>query len=259
VPHGRLRDISSHPQQTGILLDFDGTLSDIAATPEDARPVEGAAATVDALAQWYRIVAVVSGRRAREVGDLLGANVRYLGLYGREDESGTLSEDVLATTERLLPDVEDVAAQVPGARVEHKGVQLAVHYRAASDPDAAERVLRKLLGAVADAHGLTLLEGKRVLELTAPGAPTKGDVVSRLAVEERLRSILYAGDDAADLEAFAAVDRLGAEGVTGVKVAVRSRETPEVLLRAADLVVEGPRGLIELLRSLLQPGRGVAG
>jgi trehalose 6-phosphate phosphatase len=259
VPHGRLRDIASHPQEAGILLDFDGTLSDIAPTPEDARPVEGAATTLEALAGWFRIVAVVSGRRAREVAGILGANVRYLGLYGREDGSGTLSDDVLAMTERLLPDVEQVAAEVPGARVEHKGAQLAVHYRAASDPDAAEEVLRKLLGKVASAHGLTLLEGKRVLELTAPGAPTKGDVVVRLATEEGLRSILYAGDDAADLEAFAAVDRLGAEGVIGAKVAVRSVETPERLLGAADLVVEGPRGLVELLRSLLQPGSGLSG
>jgi hypothetical protein len=47
------------------------------------------------------------------------------------------------------------------------------------------------------------------------------------------------------------VDRLRADGLAGVLVAVRSAEPPEELLRLADLVVEGPRALVELLRSLL--------
>lgn len=252
VPRDRLRDVASHRREAGILLDFDGTLSDIAPSPEEARPVQDAAVTLDLLSTTFRVVAVVSGRRASDVAELLGAQVRYYGLYGLEDQEGPISEETPASIERLLPEVERAAAYVPGARVEHKGVQLAVHYRGASDPEAAARVLRERLGKVAKAHGLTVLEGKRVLELAAADGPTKGDVVSRLSAEANLRYLLYAGDDVADLEAFAAIDRLSSSGVVGMKVAVRSLETPETLLQAADVVVDGPRGLIELLRSLIE-------
>ena len=248
----RLRDIVSHRRETGILLDFDGTLSEIAPSPEEARPVEDAASTLEELAASFGVVAVVSGRRAADVARLLRANVRYFGLYGLEDDVAALDRDAPAFVEQVLPKVERIVSGIPGARVEHKGVQLAVHYRGAPDPEAAADTLRERLGTVAEAHGLTLLEGKRVLELAPMNGPTKGDVVRSLAREAALRYLLYAGDDVADLASFQELDRLDESGVSGVKVAVRSLETPELLLSAADVVVEGPRGLIDLLRSLLR-------
>jgi trehalose 6-phosphate phosphatase len=95
-----------------------------------------------------------------------------------------------------------------------------------------------------------VLQGKKVLELAPDSGPTKGHVVDRLARDHELRGVLYAGDDVADRDAFEALDRLRAAGVDGVKVAVRSDETPEDLVSAADIVVDGPAGLIELLTGL---------
>ena len=60
-----------------------------------------------------------------------------------------------------------------------------------------------------------------------------------------------AGDDLGDLSAFAAAAQLATEGGSGLRVAVRSAEAPPELLADADLVVEGPRGLRELLRRLV--------
>jgi trehalose 6-phosphate phosphatase len=251
VPQDRLRDIASHRREAGIILDFDGTLSEIALSPEQARPVENAAATLEALAVSFQVVAVVSGRRARDVAEVLRANIRYFGLYGLEDDPGFLEDETSSLMARLVPEVERAIDDIPGSRVEHKGVHLAVHYRGASDPEAAGETIRHRLGELAEVHGLRLLQGKRVLELAPENGPTKGDVVRRLTTEADLRYVLYAGDDLADLEAFAAIDRLAPSGVVGVKVATRSLETPEALLSRADLVVEGPRGLIDLLRSLI--------
>jgi trehalose 6-phosphate phosphatase len=47
-----------------------------------------------------------------------------------------------------------------------------------------------------------------------------------------------------------AAAQLGARGGSGLRVAVRSAEAPPDLLAEADLVVEGPPGLRELLRWL---------
>jgi trehalose 6-phosphate phosphatase len=87
-----------------------------------------------------------------------------------------------------------------------------------------------------------------VVELVPLGVPTKGDLLAREA--QGLDGVMYAGDDLADLDAFEAVDVLIVAGAYGVKVAVRSAETPAALVDAADLVVEGPSGLLGLLRSL---------
>jgi trehalose 6-phosphate phosphatase len=251
----RIEDLAEDPEHTGLFLDFDGTLAEIAPTPEEARAISGLRPVLERLAGRFAVVAVVSGRPARQVAGLVEADIRYYGLYGLEQASGPGTGSV-APSEAVvvaLPEIERAAAYVPGARVEHKGVSAAVHYRAAPDPGSARRVLLERLGRVADRHGLHVLEGKRVVELVAGPRPGKGEVIDRVAGEERLEHVLFAGDDLADLDAFAAVDRLAEAGVSGLKVAVRSRETPDALVEAADVVVEGPRGLLELLERMAGP------
>jgi trehalose 6-phosphate phosphatase len=250
-----LDPIRAEPGRAGIFTDFDGTLSEIAPTPGEAVAVPGARETLEALAGIYDLVAVISGRRAADLASLLGrpAGVRWYGLYGLEVERGAvdpMAETLLERVTELLPEVEAVAAAVRGAIVEPKGLQVAIHYRAASDPEGAARVLRERLRPIADRAGLKVLEGKKVLELAPERGSTKGDVVERTTMSRDLRAILYAGDDLADREAFAAVERLRATGVTGVTVAVRSAETPEELLNRADLVVDGPGELVGLLGTL---------
>ncbi|HEX2031482.1 MAG TPA: trehalose-phosphatase [Actinomycetota bacterium] len=247
-----LRELAAAPERAGILLDFDGSLSEIAPTPDAARAIDGAAETLTALARRFRTVAVISGRRAAEVAQrLAGATgVRIFGLYGLEDERGPVSADAADRMEaaaRALPDIERAAAFVPGTLVEPKGLQVAVHYRGSADPEHARRILVARLSAVARERGFEVLEGRRVVEVAPPGAPSKGAVVASLAGDERLDPVLYAGDDLADLDAFGAVAARG-----GVRVAVRSAESPPQLLAEADLVVDGPAGLLELLRGLLR-------
>jgi trehalose 6-phosphate phosphatase len=61
---------------------------------------------------------------------------------------------------------------------------------------------------------------------------------------------VVAGDDLGDLAAFAAAAQLAAAGGDGLRVAVRSAEAPPELLAQADLVVEGPPGLLAFLERL---------
>jgi trehalose 6-phosphate phosphatase len=236
----------------GVLLDFDGTLSEIVPTPEEARPTPGVGETLRALAAGGAVTAVISGRRAREVASLLRAPVRCFGLYGLEDERGPLAESagLVAALESALPDVERAAALVPGSRVESKGLQVAVHYRGSPEPEAARRVLLERLRPVAEAHGYRLLEGKKVVELAAEGGPTKGDVVDRVVRTAGLGAAMYGGDDLADLAAFETLDRLAGEGLTALKVAVRHTESPGELMDAADVVADGPGGMVALLSEL---------
>jgi trehalose 6-phosphate phosphatase len=228
-----------------VLLDFDGSLSAIAARPEHARPVEGARQVLASLVRRYRVVAIVSGRRSEEVADLLTVpGLLCVGLYGMEGISPGVAE--------VAPKAEALAAAlVPEAWVEDKGASIAVHYRQAPDPVTARTALAPALRAEAAAAGLELVEGKMVLELVPAGGPRKGGAVERLTEQHDLSAVLFAGDDVADLDAFAALDALVARGLLAVKVAVRGDETPEELLSAADVRVDGPQGLVELLRQLV--------
>ena len=85
-----------------------------------------------------------------------------------------------------------------------------------------------------------------MLEIRPPLDADKGQAVRTLLERSGARRALYAGDDTTDLDAFAALDRLE----VAVRVAVASDEGPPELRGAADVVVDGPAGVLDLLRKL---------
>jgi trehalose 6-phosphate phosphatase len=225
----------------GILLDFDGTLSPIVARPELAQIRDGAREALARLVSRYSIVAIVSGRTPSQLRELVQVEgVVLAGFYGLGDETATVPQEV--TTK-----VIEATAHVPGARFEPKGGSLAVHYRGADDPVGAEGLLTGLLAPIARDANMELLAGKKVLELVPADHPLKQGAIERIVAEHRLEGVLFAGDDLADVGAF---DRLATGGINTVKVAVHGPETPASLLAAADVVVDGPAGLVGLLRRL---------
>lgn len=229
--------------RAAVIVDADGTLVPIAPRPELARVHPEAAAALGALVGRAGLVAVVSGRPSAEVATLVGVEGPiYVGVYGLEDAE--------PMSPALLRRLRDLVAPVSGAWVEPKGAAVSVHIRAVDDPAAAEATLTPLLDAVARAEGLELLRGKYTLELAPAGRGRKGATVHRLVAQHDVAAVLFAGDDRPDLEAFEALDAMRAEGRTTVKVAVGGTETPDELLAAADVVVDGPEGLAALLASL---------
>jgi trehalose-6-phosphatase len=85
-----------------------------------------------------------------------------------------------------------------------------------------------------------------VIELAPRGARKAGAV--RVVLERtRPAAALYAGDDAEDAEAFAA---LAEAGIPMCRVAVTASGTPDRLIEIADVHVEGPEALVALLRTL---------
>ena len=243
MTHPKLTALGADPARAAILLDFDGTLAPIVSRPEEVAPVPGAREVLAALATRFRLVAVVSGRPTSDLERLIGLDgVRYEGLYGLP--GGLTAPDVLRTR------AEDVAKAVPEAWVEPKGATVAVHYRQAVDPVSARAALAPALVALAEDTGHELFEGKMVFELAPAGESRKGGAVDRLVRGDGLEAALYAGDDLPDLEAFAALDQLAADGLIAVKVAVGGPATPEALRKDADVVVDDPASLVTLLREL---------
>jgi trehalose 6-phosphate phosphatase len=240
---GRLRSVR---ERAGLFLDFDGSLAEIVPHPELAIPVPGAVEVLRAATNRFALVGVVSGRRESEIRARLPVSgLRVFGIYGLE------GNPTAAMSDRHRGEMKGIAQAVPGAWVEDKGLSLTLHYREAEDPDAAEAILRDPVRRLARREGLALVEGKRTLEIAPARIPGKGEVVVRVAWEAGLQGALYAGDDLADLDAFGALDDLSTEGMATVKVAVQSEETPREVTAAADLVVDRPAGLVELVRRLV--------
>lgn len=247
--------------RAGILLDFDGTLSPLVDLPADARPLPGVTETLARLACSYRTVAIVSGRATDQLVGWMGPALDVWGVHGAErspagDGSIALSPRVSGYAARMSWVREEAERRlreldVPGALVEDKGVMVVLHHRAAPDHPRAAALLRSLSDELATEFGVWQAEGKMAFELRPPVALSKGDVVEALAREAELEAVLFAGDDAVDLPAFDALDRLRDEGILTLRVGVVSTEAPAELARRADVTVEGPEGMLEFLRRLL--------
>jgi trehalose 6-phosphate phosphatase len=253
-----LKALRASPATSGLFLDFDGTLSDIVEIPSEARPAEGVGELLRRLAGTYRLVAAISGRTAAELHRWLGGEIEIWGLYGVE----RVSDGRIKLSDRARPFADLMARvrsdaehrvdslAVPGVIVEDKGAIVTLHWRAADDQRAAEEAVRSLVSELSLRYGVTRVEGKASCELRPPVEFSKGHVVLERARTLRLEAALFAGDDHGDLPGFDALDELAAEGMTTVRVGVRSDEAPPELLERADLLVDGPAGVVALLSRL---------
>ena len=200
-------------------------------------------------------VAVISGRPVEFLQRHFAASPVVLsGLYGLQSVvDGERRDDPGAGAWREA--VDDVVAAAGGGGpdgmfVEHKGLSVTLHYR--EHPEAADAVRAWAEGQAARS-GLELRTARMSIELHPPVGTDKGAVVAGLA--EGLDHVCFLGDDVGDLPAFAALDRLRAEGRSVVKVVVRSSELAPEMAAAADLTVDGPAEALALLQVARRPPR----
>jgi trehalose 6-phosphate phosphatase len=242
--------VRRHLATAGVFVDFDGTLAPIVRDPQDARPLPGVAEVLAGLHRRLGRLAVVSGRPVSYLVAHLPEEVELHGLYGLESRvDGEVLEHPAAAPWRSVIDAvaADAMATVAdaGVDVEHKGLSLTVHFRRV--PEAEDQAVTWARRAAAETE-LHLRAAKRSLELHPPVMVDKGTVV--IERSKGLRAVAYVGDDVGDLPAFEALDRLAEEGVHAVKVAVRTPDVSEAVLARSHVHVEGPGGVLELLRSM---------
>jgi trehalose 6-phosphate phosphatase len=231
-----LAELARVPGEAAILLDVDGTLAPIVADPAEARVPDETRAELRRLVARYALVGCVTGRPSAVAREIVGVDgILYAGEHGLELDPEAL---------RWIPELDRfvAAARWP---VERKHFTASFHFRTADDEEAAVAVLSEIADR-ARAAGLVARWGRKVLEVRPPVSAHKGTALVHLLESRGLRRALFAGDDDTDLDGFGAMDELD----IGVKIAVASDEGPPALRGAADLVVDGPAGLLELLRLL---------
>jgi trehalose 6-phosphate phosphatase len=241
--------LRTKPSQSGILTDFDGTIAKIVDEPADARPLDGVPELLDQLAGRYAVVAVLSGRPVTFLARWLPSSVVLSGLYGLEVVRDGVAVDNpnAAQWRAIVGEVFEVAhsSGPEHMRVEHKGLSLTLHFR--GNPEIESEV-HAFAQQLAERSGLSVRTARMSVELHPPVAVDKGTALRELTAG--LEAVCYMGDDVGDLPAFRALDELAAHDVSCVRIGVRSEEAPSELLDAADVVVDGPEGVRDLLAQL---------
>jgi alpha,alpha-trehalose-phosphate synthase [UDP-forming]/trehalose-phosphatase len=236
-----------------VMLDIDGTLAPIVPRPEDvAIPVE-TREILNRLSRCANVhVVLVSGRAANDAARIVGIhNIWISGNHGIElltpqgqlqiDERAAASHSAVVEVAEVL---EKELDGFPDVQLENKEWTLSIHYRRA-DPLIVP-ALRALVQRVAHERGLRVTEGKSVLEIRPTAPIDKGSAVMHLAEQLGAHafgaSVLFAGDDTTDEDAFRALRSRIPQAVT-----VRVTEDAEAET-AAEFVVPD----IEQMRTLLE-------
>jgi trehalose 6-phosphate phosphatase len=211
-------DLQKSNRDWALFLDFDGTLVDIAPSPESIhvpRELPSLLGRLDAAVGGA--LAIVTGRSIETIDGYL-APLRPItaGAHGAEIRLG--HEPILAAAPPLPPAaVEAISAlskKVGGASVEIKRSSIAVHYR--SNPEAGpviEEELRRVL--TEPMSGFVITAGRMVYEVL-PSQVSKGNAVETILELPQFlgRLPLVIGDDRSDETAFKVAERYGGTALT---------------------------------------------
>jgi trehalose 6-phosphate phosphatase len=255
-----LAPLVADPGRSALFLDLDGTLAPIVARPQDAKVIDGARPLLERLQAHLGLLGFVSGRGLADLQRIVGLpGCAYAGNHGFEIRRPGAPATTVAAAAAWQPAIDRLAAEwtdavlAPDGLVpEPKGATLSVHWRTAPDRDRAQAALHDRLAPAAEAAGLVVTWGRMVMEIRPPAAIDKGTAVRELLSTAPIRHAAYVGDDRTDADAWRALHQLRGDGAltTGVAVAVMSAEAPPELLAAADVGVNGPAEVRELLAVL---------
>ena len=263
VPDGVARLVSpliAAPAASALLFDVDGTLAPIVAHPRDARLIEGAAPLLESLRDRYALVGFVSGRSLESLRQIVAVSgCGYSGNHGMEIRRPAGRLEIPEAVVAYQDAIRTFAARWPvrtleerGLWIEDKGVSLSFHYRTAEDPEGARKFLDEVVRPAARKDGLKTGWGRRILEVLPPVDITKATAVRALLAPADVVNAIYVGDDRTDVDAWLALREMRQVGELEhvACILAGSDETAKSVRTASDASVDGPPGVLELLRLL---------
>lgn len=202
-------------ENASLFLDFDGTLVEIAQRPDAVRVDTRLAVVLSNLVERLDgRIAVISGRPAAQVRDLLAADVVVVGSHGLEfaRRTGQIAlPDRPSELDQVVEAMNRLARRYPGLVVEDKPLGAALHFRQCP---LAEKECVELASELAAMHGLHTQPGKMMIEVRASGGD-KGSALRTLMREPDMAGTrpVFMGDDLTDEPGFIAAAELGGAGI----------------------------------------------
>jgi trehalose 6-phosphate phosphatase len=214
-----------------ILLDYDGTLTPIVATPDLAVLSSDMHDVIKSLSQKHKI-SIVSGRATDDVRQKVNIeDIYYAGSHGFEiiKPNGDVvineqAKKIRSVIDEVHRNLEEKLSSIEGALVEHVKYTISTHYRLVNDQDFPE--LKKIVEEVGKNNSLLrITNGKKVFEIRPDIDWHKGKAVEfilkELAFNPAKDIAVYIGDDTTDEDAFKVVETCG----FGIIVSQDPRET----------------------------------
>ncbi|RFD19900.1 trehalose-phosphatase [Komagataeibacter melaceti] len=207
------------PARAAFLLDFDGTLVDIAPTPESVVVAPGLLDTLRRLRdKCGDALAVISGRPIEQIDHFLG-DVPYAvagehGIAIRHAPGQAIERSALPPVPAAWFEQADRLAQAhPGVRIERKKAGLVLHYRGA--PDAGPMLGRIADEWVATTGGVFHVQAAKMAWEIRPAGVDKGHAVEALmqAAPFAGRAPVFVGDDVTDEDGIRMAVQLGGIGL----------------------------------------------
>lgn len=224
-------------REVALFLDYDGTLTPIAAQPDLAELPETMRRTLRALAKVCH-VAVISGRGLADVRQRVGLDtLAYAGSHGFEivgppaaensPDGGTAPEvqsrgfenislekgqEFRVSIERVEAELKLRMGRIEGLVIERKPLGIGVHYRHVADHDLP--TLSKHMNSVLDEfRGFSVTAGKKIYDIRPDINWDKGEAVLWMLDQLKRRAAkfskrvagIYIGDDTTDEDAFRAI------------------------------------------------------
>ncbi|MEI7713866.1 MAG: trehalose-phosphatase [Rhodospirillales bacterium] len=203
--------------RTALLLDLDGTLLDIAPTPDSVVVPDGLIDTLIALQTALGgALAIVTGRAIPVVDGFLCHPFAVAGEHGgaiRTAPGGAIDRpDLPSVPAAWIDRAEALAAAHPGAIMERKARGFAMHFR--GTPASGSLFHAALTALVESAPGFQLMPGLMLWEIRPLGAD-KGSAVATLMAQPPFlgRLPLFIGDDVTDEDGMRVARIMGGAGL----------------------------------------------
>lgn len=236
----------SEDENTAIITDIDGTISEIVPTPMEAVVSQDMKDALRKIADKFQLVGVVTGRSVEDALNRIKIkNLVYIGNHGLE----YLKNDEIyiePEIKQYIPIIKDVAGKIRDKLedkdcilFQDKGLSFTVHYRLCENDEEIRKMALDIISKVKGAERLKIAEGRKVIELRPPVGNDKGTIIEKLILENNIKKIMYLGDDITDADAFYKLNELKKEGkVRAINIVVSSKETPDYVKESADYYVK---------------------
>ena len=248
-------------ERLGVFTDIDGTLSEIAPTPDSAYVEPACIQALRDLAPLVTVVAAITGRAPADAYRMVGVDeLVYVGNHGLERwvDGEIVALPAARPYVRAVNSVLTALEQhdLPsGVLLENKGVTASIHYRQTAEPLQAATQLEAVLRPLCQQHDLRLMPGRMIFELRPPLELHKGTAIKALIDEYALQGAVFIGDDITDVDGFRVLQTARNTNITTLSIGVTSAETPAAVREHSDQHVAGIGGVVAWLQALIQARR----
>ncbi|MFH1440749.1 MAG: trehalose-phosphatase [Candidatus Omnitrophota bacterium] len=200
-----------------LFLDYDGTLSPIRKTPQEAViPLVNKNLLIKLSKDPVFKIVIISGRALKNIKNVIKIpRIIYVGNHGLEIEGpgikfhNNISPAVKLNLSKIKKQLNKELLAIKGILIEDKGLTLSIHYRLTSpkDIDIVKQTIYKIASGCLAKKIIRINEGKKVIEIKPNVDLDKGKAVLWLlprltGFSEKNNFIIYIGDDTTDEDAF---------------------------------------------------------